>query len=295
MGLLRDEDLIASITARPPAVPYIEGVELPPNPYSKDSPVQSSSIDLHIGNIYIPGKKAEDAGGAQSPKSEHVLKTGETAVVTTKETLHLPANIAALGYPPSRVSFKGLLMTNPGHVDPGYEGVMRFTVINMGKDPYPLERGKEIVTLLLFSMDHSAHTHWGLRNPGGSTLPTQPQINRLSEDFVDVEKRARKIARKQGVKWTVIATLVITVLGALLQTLGGGHLFYGTDIEELKKRQDIVEYDLKNRVDIERKLQEFDDRLRDLAQAKSGTTSEQKRVGGLEKKSKNTPGGKQQP
>ena len=133
MSLLRDEEIIAALTAQPPAVPYVEGVVLPVDPYSKDSPVQASSIDLRIGNIYLPGEKETDLGGAQNPKQDYSLKTGETAVITTLETLHLPGDIAAFGFPPSRVSFKGLLMTNPGHVDPGYEGVMRFTVINMPK------------------------------------------------------------------------------------------------------------------------------------------------------------------
>lgn len=290
MGLLRDQDLIANLTAPPPAVPYIEGIELPVNPYSKDSPVQSSSVDLHIGNIYLPGKKSMDAGGAQNPKTEHVLSTGETAVVTTRETLHLPDHVAALGYPPSRVSFKGLLMTNPGHVDPGYVGVMRFTVINMGKDPYALKRGDAVATLLLFSMDFPAHTGWLHRNPEGSHLPTQQQINRLSKDFVDVKNRAKKIANKKGVQWTVIVTLLATILVALLQTLGGGRLFYGSDIEDLKKRQDTVEYDLKNRVEIERKLQEFDSRLKDLAQAKTSTKSGQIKSEGLDNSAAKSPG-----
>ena len=60
MSLLRDEELIAAITAQPPATRYVEGVVLPVDPadrYSKDSPVQASSIDLHIGNVYLPGRR----------------------------------------------------------------------------------------------------------------------------------------------------------------------------------------------------------------------------------------------
>src|SRR5258708_6578665 len=135
MRLLRDEDLIASITAAPPAVPYADGVKLSNNRYSKESPVQAASLDLHIGDIYLPGKKETEIGGTKNSKFDVELETGATAVVTTREILHLPANIAGIGFPPSRVSFKGLLVTNPGHVDPGYEGVIRFTLFNMAKDP----------------------------------------------------------------------------------------------------------------------------------------------------------------
>ena len=81
MSLLRDEELIAAITAQPPATRYVEGVVLPVDPadrYSKDSPVQASSIDLHIGNVYLPGEKEPDLGGAQNPRENYSLETGGT-------------------------------------------------------------------------------------------------------------------------------------------------------------------------------------------------------------------------
>jgi dCTP deaminase len=267
MSLLRDADLIANLTV------YVEGVELPKDPYSIDSPIQGSSLDLHIGQIYLPGTKKDEEGGAENPKSGHLLQTGETAVVTTRETLHFPSNIAGIGFPPSRVSFRGLLMTNPGHVDPGYKGVMRFTVINMAKEAYHLASGDRIVRLLLFRMDKDAHADWQKRNPQGSSRPTQTDINHLSKDFVNVERRAKKIAKEEGVKAGLIITAVLGLVGLLLQA----HLFYRQDVEDLKKRQEMLDYDLKNRVDVERKLQDFDNRLKDLERTKSSTTSEQKK------------------
>jgi dCTP deaminase len=215
MRLLRDEELITNLTG-PEADQYITGVILPVDEYGKDSPVQASSIDLHIGTIYLPGTK-ESATGAATTKPDHVLKTGETAVVTTRETLHLPLNVAAFGFPPSSVSFKGLLMTNPGHVDPGYTGYMRFTVINMGKDPYPLNSGDPIVTLLIFLLDADVHRGWVARK-GASQLPSQRAVNRLSRDFVDVERRATGIARSQGIQWSLGITTGLTLLILLLNS-----------------------------------------------------------------------------
>ena len=275
MSLLRDEEIIAAISVLPPALPYVAGVVLPADPYSSDSPVQASSIDLNIGNIYLPGEKETDLGGAQNPKQDHCLQTGETAVVTTLETLHLPGNVAGFGFPPSRVSFKGLLMTNPGHVDPGYEGVMRFTVINMAKEPYSLQRGGKIVTLLLFRMNDAGHRNWRQRNPTGPHPPSHADISRLSRDFVNLDERAKNIANKYGLRWSAGLTLAVTLIVGLVPLLTGGRLFSRTDVEELKKRQDIVEYDVKNRVDIERKLQDFDNRLRELEQTKAAQKPKQ--------------------
>ena len=261
MSLLRDKEIITALSAQPP---YVEGIELPADPYSKDSPVQSSSIDLHVGNIYLPGEKETDPGGAQKPRQDYCLKTGETAVVTSLEKLHLPPDVAAFGFPPSRVSFKGLLMTNPGHVDPGYEGVMRFTVINMAKESYPLEKGGQIVTLLLFRMDGDAHRSWKQRNPGGPKLPGDSDISRLSRDFVNVDERAKKTAIEQGLKWSAAIAGLVSVIVAALQIFGSSILLSRADIEGLKRRQDIVEYDLKQRVDVDQKLQDFDNRLKDV-------------------------------
>lgn len=265
MSLLRDQDLIAGVQVQPPAVPYVAGLDLPANPYSKDSPVQGASIDLHIGDIYLPGKKKDEEGGVGNPKSEHSLQTGETAVVTTKETIHLPDTVAGFGFPPSRVSFKGLLMTNPGHVDPGYEGVMRFTVINMAKEVYHLGRGDRIVRLLLFRMDKAVQADWRKRNPEGSHPPSQSDINHLSKDFVDVERRAKRIAKEQGIKVGLVLTSVLALLGLLVQA----RLFYVQDVEDIKKRQEMLEHDLNNRINLEQKLKELDSRLKSLEREKS--------------------------
>jgi deoxycytidine triphosphate deaminase len=272
MSLLRDEEIIATVTG---TTAYVDGVVLPADPYSKDSPVQASSIDLHIGKVYLPGEKDADLGGAQNPKQDYSLKTGETAVVTTIETLHLPSDVAGFGFPPSGVSFKGLLMTNPGHVDPGYEGVMRFTVINMGKDPYCLEHGGRIVTLLLFRLSQTVHSHWGQRNPKGSSLPDHAAISRLSRDFVDVDARAKKIANEYGLRWSAGLTVAATLVVAILGLLSSGRLFSRADVEDIKKRQDIVEYDVKNRINVDQKLQEFDNRLKELERSRA---AEQKAV-----------------
>jgi len=135
MDLLRDEDLYNLCIAQDN--PIIEGIpeyeKERLNPlywYRTESPIQASSIDLHIGEIFLPGKKGDEPGAESNPLTGHILSSGETAVVITQEKFTLPKDIAGIGFPPStRMSFKGILMTNPGHIDPGYNGHLRFTLI----------------------------------------------------------------------------------------------------------------------------------------------------------------------
>ena len=92
------------------------------------------------------------------------MRCGQTAVISTLETIDFPDNIAGIGFPPSHLSIRGLLITNPGHVDPGYKGKMTFTVINMAKDPIALIPEKmEIVTLLLFELDSNVKSGFTAR------------------------------------------------------------------------------------------------------------------------------------
>jgi dCTP deaminase len=126
--------------------PLLTDYDPPADWKDKGSLVQPCSLDLHIGDIFQPGVKADKAGSAGNPKTELVLKTGQTAIISTKESIHLPGDYAAFGFPPSHVSSRALLMTNPGHIDPGYSGKLQFTVINMGRESYVLRRKDLIVT-----------------------------------------------------------------------------------------------------------------------------------------------------
>ncbi len=211
MELLTDTDLLGFVRSG-----HVDNVEEPKDWFGKDSPVQPSSLDLRIGEIFLPGVSDNDFGGADHPEHEHTLKTGETAVVTTLESLSFPSQYAGVGFPPSHISVRGLLMTNPGHVDPGYVGKMRFTVINMGRAGYFLKRGDPIVTLLIFKLPSAPHADWIKRNAKPAENPTRWQISRLSRDFVNLDSRARKISRG-AVAWatvfSVVLVTIVTILG----------------------------------------------------------------------------------
>lgn len=130
----------------------LDGLRRGEDRYAEDAQVQPASVDLTIGSVFVPGTEEGRLGSTTHPRRTLMLESGQTALVTTRETCNLPADLGAIGFPPSQVSSQGLLMTNPGHVDPGYEGPMRFTVINMARETYPLRHGDRIVTLLLFRL-----------------------------------------------------------------------------------------------------------------------------------------------
>lgn len=197
MKLLKDDELASAIFhPAPDTSPLIDPVPSAEVFTTAESAIQPASIDLHVGQIFVPGEF--DSSGAPNAKKQLSLKTGQTAVLTTKERLQLPRNIAAFGFPPARVSAAGLLMTNPGHIDPGFNGPLELTVINMGKEEFLLYEGLIIITVLSVQLSGDVTSDWQQRY-GPQQIGTSVHkdlLSRLSADFLDIENRAQSIATK---------------------------------------------------------------------------------------------------
>ena len=86
-------------------------------------------------------------------------------------------------------------MTNPGHLDPGYEGHLHLTAINMGRESFEIRDGELIVTVVIFELASEPRSDFASRYKGLSPSSiSQGQLDRLSADFANVQERATKIA-----------------------------------------------------------------------------------------------------
>ncbi len=251
---------------------------------AKESAIQPCSLDLHIGEIFIP---KEDDGAL----SEHSLKPGETVVIKTREVLKLSSKTAAIGFPPSSMSRKGILTTNPGHVDPGYEGVFHITLINMGKKPYPLTGETIIATLLFFELDDNVEKGYEEREGQQNSSDDPPsELGYLAPDFMDFESRTKLIAEEAVSKaetklkykklWAsiVVPVLVVFISGvfAWINSVESGKIEVLEKInaaERLKKIEgNIDEYKYAERlVNLEKQVKSLTDKNRPLNRKKSGS------------------------
>ena len=216
----------------------------------KDSPIQPSSLDLRVGDIYVPDENPGRRYVRPTSSNEHIVKPGETVVVTTQEVLDLPKDIAAIGFPPSSMAVNGILMTNPGHIDPGYKGRMHLTMINMGRQDYGLRRGDPVATLLLFRLNQEVEVDYQSRLEKAKVNPTSlgerkrilDVLRNLAPDFMDFKNRAGKIAKAEIVKsakWLTVLTSIFTAIAAIII----GYLEYKTanSQSDLRARVTILE------------------------------------------------------
>jgi dCTP deaminase len=266
MSLLNDATLVANVTAGT-TNPLVTKLNAKNNQwFDADSPIQACSVDLHIGKIFIPESSGKSEGSQDNPLELHALGAGHTAIVSTFEELNLPSDIAAVGFPPSRVSVQGLLMTNPGHVDPGYSGPMRFAVINMGRRDFVLRQGDPIVTLLFLKLPQKVQNDWSARNGGKpGRAPNQRDLDLLSADFLDVEARAQSVAKNEvesaGLKLKH-REILAGILGTVLSAAFIAFFFWFSGLQELKTKVAGLEQSLsvtkvqQQIIDVDKKVQD---------------------------------------
>lgn len=205
-------------------------------------PIQPSSLDLKVGQIFDPPKdmvELESTSRWPQPLMALRLLPGHSAIIETLQTLKLSKQISAFGFPPAHLARKALLMTNPGHVDPGYEGKLTFTVINLGRETIYLDRNDTIVTLLVFQFDDDnaarhGYTDRRVDQPNKTEQDHKKSrsklLNTLSPDFGDFTQRmniaaelavSKTLAREEMKKYWVSAVTV-----ALAAIVSAGIAFF---------------------------------------------------------------------
>ena len=216
----------------------------------RSSPVQPSSLDLQIGKVFIPPKEPADL--SKVPRSSPLgdngyrLPAGHSVIVETRETITLSAEIAAFGFPPASLARSAILMTNPGHIDPGYSGKLSFTLINMGRDEARLNFGDMIVSLLIFQFPQPVQYSYDQRvaEPKEGPSGFGPTLNELAPDFANFAARAEETARKEVEKQRLsleVRKIYIPVL--LTIATAAGAFFFGetTDVLSLATESFVEE------------------------------------------------------
>lgn len=187
------------------------------SPDFSDSSIRPASIDLSVGKIVVP---PDEEWHAPSIVSQYVVPVGGTLVIETHEFLNIPATHAALMFPKSSaLAEKGILITNFGCVDPGYQGHLKFVILNLGRKAFAIRSGDKVVTLTLFSLGIAAspeYQEFTRGRPPGIGLDATAKL--LARDFVEVTKRASDEARKT-VKEGIVGIGVILSLFLIVPTI----------------------------------------------------------------------------
>lgn len=111
------------------------------------SHLQGASYDLRIGTIFQGGKIISFTDEKEA-NTIVTLQPSEIVTMLTKESVELPLNIHATVFAINKNSSSGLLILNPGHIDPGFKGPITICAINLSKDQMVLAVDRKIFTII---------------------------------------------------------------------------------------------------------------------------------------------------
>jgi dCTP deaminase len=200
--------------------PLVRGVSLDFLTAGAEGPLEACAVKLRIGEIYLA---PQSSFSAISSEDYVILKQGEMAFVLTLEEIHLPSDIGGLMFPKSGgVADRGILITNAGHIDPGYSGKLRYAIINMGNGQFTLRKGDFLVKVLFFSLSQPSVPSWSDLH-SSIPAPSRTALYSLGRDFAAVEDRITKVAQQsvneQFLKLGLFTIASSTVLSIILASV----------------------------------------------------------------------------
>jgi deoxycytidine triphosphate deaminase len=141
VGILNDESLTISLKWGEPLITN-----------STESLIKACSYDLRVGTVFNNGKILR----WKSSEEQVVIQPGGIISLFTHEEVQLPNDIMATAFPMNYWSSQGLLVLNPGHVDPGFHGPLSVRLINIRSTPKNINLGDAIFTVIFEKLPKGA-------------------------------------------------------------------------------------------------------------------------------------------
>ncbi|MEO9805492.1 MAG: hypothetical protein ABJF04_19690 [Reichenbachiella sp.] len=128
-------------------VKLAQSSELLGNDYDENN-FQPSSYDLRIGALY-KDKKIWSDSYPHKKKYNVTVKPGEIVNMLTLEDVKIPNDCCGTVFAINRMSSRGFLILNPGHIDPGFHGPLSICAINLSNKNEILDLRQSVFTLIL--------------------------------------------------------------------------------------------------------------------------------------------------
>lgn len=197
----------------------------------KPAAVDCNAWTLTIGKkIYITPTAIAAKSGSHTVQD---LKDGESfqippgqfAFLQTSECVKVPTGAMAFISVKATIKLKGLINVSGFHVDPGFEGVLLFTVFNAGPSPIHLHQGQQCFLIWFASLDneHSAFvkTSPSVRQVDGNTVSGIAGSLQSFDDFsgrlTEVEHRVRLHRNIGGAIAAAVISAVVALVGMQLK------------------------------------------------------------------------------
>jgi len=246
-----------------------------------DANFQPSSYDLRIGTIY-KNDRIISKNQPQFEKSYVIIKPSEIINFLTLEEVEIPQNLCGTVFALNSLSSSGLLILNPGHIDPGFKGPISVCAINLSKEVIKLSLEESIFTLIIETLDDKVPEEFTYKNKSFIDRKTredyqdQHRFSKMSDSVFDLVlgyDKANKFLidriydrfKEVVKKWTNVVILIFSLFGGFYLFFPNSAIFnldknnekklekvensYKDSINFINSQNSIVVDSLKNRLD----------------------------------------------
>jgi deoxycytidine triphosphate deaminase len=176
---------------------------------------RAASYDLRVGKIMT---------GSGEEVTTFVLKPQGMVLVISKERLKLPKTIAGYATVKTALCHDGVLATNIGILDPGYEGLASSYLINFGKTDFALAVEQPFLRLAFHEF-----TAWADAPPAPSRQDADyvndrrhEVVKSMPETFLDLTTNVKKIADDVLAQWRTRILIFVGVIAAFVTVITWG-------------------------------------------------------------------------
>jgi len=181
------------------------------------------SYNLTVGDEIFISPSGED-----DPKTRRILKDreacvippGQFALLTTAETIRVPTDVIAfISLRSKPTKFKGLVNVSGFYVEPGYDGILIFTVFNAGPAAIHVARGDPWFEIFFADLsnpsierrkkDYFQGIDTSLIAPLSYEFLSLPALDKkIKATSEDLDERIRSIEREHGIgRWSMALIL----------------------------------------------------------------------------------------
>ena len=182
--------------------------------------IKHGAYELSMGNEFF--KTTDETKVTLDEKQQQKIPAGQIALLLTEEVIRVPDDTIALISMKASIKMSGLINISGFHVDPGFEGRLKFSVYNAGTTGLPVTRGTPMFLIWFVSLDRTtSDTYEGGRI--GVDAITDEDVARLPGEIsspaelrheLDELKSTFERLRNAGI--AVLSTVLTAALGAVL-------------------------------------------------------------------------------
>jgi len=185
--------------------------------------VEHGAYELGLGPEAFLTSNDENKKTVLNEGEQLVIPPGQFCLLLTEEKVLIPNNAIGLISIKARVKFRGLINVSGFHVDPGFQGRLKFSVYNAGSQNIVLQRKQRVFLLWFCDMDRATSDTYKGARINQSEISTE-DVMRMQGEIASPGQLGKEIQEVQTnvrvLNW-MLGFLVTIVIGFILLFLRG--------------------------------------------------------------------------